>query len=209
MMTVTVVASAYDGDRRLERARARRLDRGNVVADTAPPYNVGMPLSVVNGHPAHEDTPDGGPEVVRAREVGVLAQDVAAPASTDLKVRLSQVDRVALDGLVDPRNVPDLVATVEASATSLAGADRRGAHLRLVARIVATQRARMLTLEGILDQFVVAGDFYKASAVDKLLTSTEQRLCRFLAAHLAACNAGRRATVLVGHADQVHVEANR
>lgn len=161
-------------------------------------YNVFVTFAVVNRHSEYE---------------GIAETDVTPPPAreqiADRRVRLTAIDKLALDALVDPRDVPALTAIVEASATALAGPDRNEARLRLVSRAVASQRARMLVLEGLLDEHLAAGKMSTVAEIDKLLLSTTKRLSLLLAEHRAACSAGHRATVVVGHADSISVEGGR
>ena len=119
-----------------------------------------------------------------------------------------RVDRLALEGLSDNTQAASLWAVD--SATALAGPDREAARLRLISRAVATERARQVVLEALLDQHLAARDFDAVGAINKVLSSTTKRtLCALLREHVAASNLGQRATVMVGHADAVHVGSGK
>lgn len=157
-----------------------------------------MTFAVVNRHSNYEAIADADVDAPLARE-----------PVTDLRVKLSPLDKLALDALIDPRDVPAVTAMVEDSSTALSGSNRNEARIRLVARALASQRARMLILEGLLDERLAAGKMAAVAAIDKLLLSTTRRVAILLAEHRAACSAGHRATVVVGHADSISVEGGR
>jgi len=166
---------------------------GNAMLDAY--TSLAMSLALVND-------PRDSSDLARAEEQPARARDHAV----DPPIGLTSVDLLALDGLADPRDVPAIVDAVKMSATALAGSDRNAARVRLVARAVASERARMLVLQGMLDERLLARDFDGVAAIDRLLTSTTKRLAILLGEHRAACSVGQRPTVLVGHADAIHVE---
>jgi hypothetical protein len=154
-----------------------------------------MPIAAVNRQPDIRAIVRDDPEKLLVREPNAA-----------LRVKLSPLDKLALDGLVDPRDFSAIVSMVEDSATALSGFDRHEVRVRLVSRAVAAERARMLILQGMLDERLTARDLDGAAEVDRLLLSTTRRLAILLGEHRAACSAGHRPTVVVGHADAVHVE---
>ena len=127
-----------------------------------------------------------------------------SPVLEQPRVGLTRFDRLPLETLSDDPHA--LASWVADSATALAGADREAARLRLISRAVATERARHVVLEAMLDERLAARDFEGVHAVNRVLTSTTKRLCALLREHAAACSIGQRASVVIGQA-VVHVEA--
>lgn len=142
----------------------------------------------------------------REQEQLVRATDNAPQTEPPLHVKLSPLDRIALDGLTDPRDVPALIAWTESSATALAGSDREGARLRLISRSLATERARLLVLEGMLDERLAAGDWDAVREIRPVIATASKTLCGLLREHAAACHVGRHGiTVAVAHVDAINV----
>jgi hypothetical protein len=159
-----------------------------------------MSITAVNRHPDAGAFAQADAAEVRARDPGVARV-----------VALSSLDKLALDALADPRDLPAIVRWTEDSATALSGVDRNEARVRLISRLVASERSRLLILEALLDERLAARDAAAGTDVeriDRLLHSTTRRLAVLLDQHRSACNAGHRTTVVVGHANAVHVEGN-
>lgn len=123
-------------------------------------------------------------------------------------VGFSVVDRLPLEGLIDHDNSKAIIAWAGEIATALVGTDRDGARLRLIARSIASERARLTILEAMLDDQLVAKNFAVVRELNPLISSTTRRLCSLLREHQASCANGARATIVVGHADQVHVDTS-
>lgn len=133
-----------------------------------------------------------------------------APPGPQLRVGLSPLDRLALTGLASDGDVQAIIGWVTDSATALAGPDREASRLRLISRAVATQRARELVYEAMLDERLLARDFEGATAINKILTETTKRLARLLREHQAACLVGHHDVVVaVAHVDQINVATKK
>jgi len=125
------------------------------------------------------------------------------------RVGFAAVDRLPLTGLVDHDNVKSVIAWAGEIATALIGPDRDGARLRLIARSIASERARLAILEAMLDEQVVAKEFGAARELNMLISSTTRRLCALLREHQASCVNGARAAIVVGHADHVSFDTSK
>jgi len=155
-----------------------------------------MQLSNGTAHLAVVGTREPEPDEV-ARTSEVTAQ---------LRVKLSPLDKFAIDGLADPRDVPALIGWVEDSATALAGHDRDAARLRLISRAVATERARLLVLEALLDQHLAAGSWIAVREIKAVVAETNRGLCALLREHAAACHVRRHDVVVaVAHVDSINL----
>lgn len=130
----------------------------------------------------------------------------ASETTTELRVKLSSVDKLALDGLADPRDVAALIGWAEDSATALAGSDRDAARLRLISRAVATERARLLVLEAMLDERLTACDWNAVREIRPVIATTSRVLCALLREHAAACHVRRHDVVVaVAHVDSINL----
>lgn len=122
------------------------------------------------------------------------------------RIGLSPLDRIALDGITDPRDVPGLIAWTKLSATALAGSDRDGARVRLISRAVSCERARLLVYEGLLDERLAARDWEAVREIRRVIATTSKNLCGLLREHSAACHIGRHDVVVaVAHVDAINV----
>lgn len=148
----------------------------------------------------------------RQTESDELAHEnhVLAPPEPQLRVGLSHLDRLALTGLASDGDVQAIVGWVTDSATSLAGPDREASRLRLISRAVATERARQLVFEAMLDERLLVRDFDGVTAINKILTSTTKRLATLLREHQAACIVGHHGVVVaVAHVDQINLATEK
>ena len=130
------------------------------------------------------------------------------PLPPTLRVRLSAIDKLALDGLVDERDAPTLIAWTEASAAALSGPDREDARLRLISRAVAIERARLLVLEALLDQKLTEQrrSWLAIREIRCLVADATRSLCALLREHAAACHVRRHdVMVAVAHVDAINV----
>ena len=154
-----------------------------------------MRLPSGTAHLAVVGTCEPEPEVARANEVTLQP-----------RVKLSSIDKLALDGLTDPRDVPALIGWTEDSATALAGSDRDGARLRLVRRAVAAERVRLLVLQALLDQHLAAGSWVAVREIKAVVAETNRGLCGLLREHAAACHVRRHDVVVaVAHVDSINL----
>jgi hypothetical protein len=115
------------------------------------------------------------------------------------------LERLAIDGLVTGNDGDAVEAWATDAATALVN-DRDAARLRLVSRAVATERARQVVLEALLDERLAARDLDAVGTINKILSSTTRRLCALLQEHQRACSAGQRASIVISQA-VVHVSA--
>ncbi len=90
-------------------------------------------------------------------------------------------------------------------------ADRDDARRRMIARMIASQRAKSLLLEAKRDECLVKRDFAAVGVLDRLLDGTSRRLVALLAEHRQSCGGGQRSVtvtaVAVNRADTVNVLA--
>ena len=132
---------------------------------------------------------------------------------TSPRVVLTWVDRLAFRNFLktDEENYRELVAHVRDSASSLAGPDRNEARMRMLARALASERARAVLVSAKLDECLVARDFEGAAALERVLMGTTRRMTMLMQEHRTACEAEQRraVTVAVGHAEHVTIRAGR
>lgn len=106
-------------------------------------------------------------------------------------------------------DVHAVAAAVVATASDLIGAGRDAGRLLIIAKAIAREEQRHHSLAALHDQLVCARDLEALDVVARLLTASNRRLCTLLAEHRACTHVGQRAAVIVGHADRVHVTAEK
>lgn len=94
------------------------------------------------------------------------------------RLGLSKVDTVAIR-MLSGENV-DVSDLARGYAEALAGADRGGARVRLLSRVVATLETKRALLEGAHIAEVLAGNGKQAQVIERALSNVSTRLCSFL-----------------------------
>ncbi|MEI8257079.1 MAG: hypothetical protein WCJ30_15505 [Deltaproteobacteria bacterium] len=123
------------------------------------------------------------------------------PPRPSRKLGLSWLDAVALQRFVDNDESlwTKLVEQVTTVAQSLCGGDRDDARVRLLARAIATERARQLIYSDRLDDCMKRRDEEGVALIEKALLGTTRRLVLLLAEHRRACERlPRRVSISVG-----------
>lgn len=140
----------------------------------------------------------------------------ARPGTPGVKLGLSSVDELALREFVggEPKAWDVLIKQVSHWAHSLYERDDRDdARMRMLARMIASHRAKALMLEAKRDEALVVRDFQATAMLDKVLDGTMKRLLALLEEHRRACGAGQRSVsvtaVAVNRVDTVNVVAGR
>lgn len=134
------------------------------------------------------------------------------PPKPTRRLGLSWLDAVALQRFVDGDESlwTKLVEQVTAVAWSLTGGDRDDARVRLLARAIATERARQIIFTDQLDGHLRRRDEQAVALIERTLLGTTRRLVLLLAEHRRACERlPRRVSISVGTANNVMVAAGR
>ena len=153
------------------------------------------------------ETVGNGHAVVECTQQIAAGGEPRARVDSAPRIALTWLDQQAISGLVDGDAEP-LLAVVRDSASALAGPDRDQARVRLLARDLASMRARQSLVESGLDESVRVGNDKRALLLDKLLTSCVRRLAMLLAEHRLTCTAETRPQIIaVQNAAQVVVQA--
>lgn len=111
-----------------------------------------------------------------------------------------------------PADSPELAAFDELAlqtAQALVGGDRVQVRVGLIAKALATARARLLVLETHLDQRYAAGNERGIRQSLRMVEAARRHFVALLAEHRHACEEGRRTPVKVSvaRADAVNVMA--
>ena len=143
--------------------------------------------------------------VIARRLDNVLALAPVQDASV-APVTFSDLEQRSLHLLSD--DVTEIIAdTLETASALSAPGTRDTARRSLIAKAIASERARNLCLARQLDELLLCRDLAAVVVVDRLLNSSSRRLCGLLAEHRASSSSGTRTAIVVGHAKSIRVEA--
>jgi hypothetical protein len=95
------------------------------------------------------------------------------------------------------------------TVATLTGRDRDDARLALIARAIACEHQRGLSLAKTHDELLCCRDLEALEVVARLMTASNRRLCSLLAEHRACTQVGQRAAIIVGHAGRVDISAGK
>ncbi|MEI8257375.1 MAG: hypothetical protein WCJ30_17000 [Deltaproteobacteria bacterium] len=118
----------------------------------------------------------------------------ALASSPTARLAITSIDELALRGFVsaDEKTWDVLLQNVNQLAHALGrGEDRDDARLRMVSRLIAVYRTKVLLLEVRRDDALAVRDFATVIVLERLIDGTARRLSRLLAEHRQTC-AGRR-----------------
>ncbi len=138
--------------------------------------------------------------------------DGAPPGTSKARLGLSPLDLLALDQFV--RATPDAATALHGQVVAWANAlydrdDRDNARMRMLARAIATTRAKCLLLESKRDECLTRRDAEGVLLLQKVLLGETRQLALLMAEHRLACATERRAAVnvAIGHVGAVNIAA--
>lgn len=126
-------------------------------------------------------------------------------------LKLSTLERVAAGGLelgCEEDRGPVLREILAWAEALDAPATRDPARLRLVSKLLATSRAKLLLIERIRDHHLMSGNAAEFRMAQRALDGETKRLAILLSEHRMACAAhARSVTVAVGQANTINIAA--
>jgi hypothetical protein len=118
--------------------------------------------------------------------------------------QFASVEVLALERLVSD-DAANAVAYARGLAKALAGPDRTDVRLRVFSKALGTERALQVLLEHVLADRVARGDLHGVKVANEALRGCVVRMERLATAHRLESNVGLRPTLMIAHADSVHV----
>lgn len=136
---------------------------------------------------------------------------IPTPPEQNRPMKLSTLERVAASGLelgCEEDGAPVLREILAWAEALDSPTTREPARLRLVSKLLAASRAKLLLIERIRDHHLMAGNTAELRMAQRALDGETRRLAILLAEHRMACAADKRSvTVAVGQANTVNIAA--